>query len=109
MDRMRAGLTGLGLVFVATLGASVLFGASAPEQPKSPEEPLAQLGVAPGQDRMPNATAPAETAAPRLVVPPASPPDGDPPPGTAPTTEDARLLPDAARSAVEREGAARAI
>ena len=48
---MRAGLTGLGLVFVATLAASVLFAPTEDVAPKEPSEPLAQLGVAPGPDK----------------------------------------------------------
>lgn len=52
---MRAGLTGLGLVFLLTLVASVLFvPADAPLAQASriePGEPLAQLGVAPGKDK----------------------------------------------------------
>jgi hypothetical protein len=61
MQRVRIGLTGLGFVFVAVLLATALTGtpeseapvdankaqgsAPAPDQPK---EPLAELGVAPG-------------------------------------------------------------
>ncbi len=56
MDRMRAGLTGLGLVFLSTLAASLVFGPSgddpaAVEHVKAPGEPLAQLGVAPGIEK----------------------------------------------------------
>jgi hypothetical protein len=56
MDRMRAGLTGLGIVFLSTLAASLVFGPSsdspaAKEHVKAPEEPLAQLGVAPGMEK----------------------------------------------------------
>lgn len=51
MDRVRAGLTGLGLVFLFTLGASAVFGPEpTPDTPKEASEPLAQLGVAPGSD-----------------------------------------------------------
>jgi hypothetical protein len=56
MDRIRAGLTGLGAVFLVTAAASLLF---APDEAQTvaaaqqePGEPLAQLGVAPGSDKM---------------------------------------------------------
>ena len=53
---MRAGFTGLGLVFLFTLAASVAFAPSAHAPPassgdKAPGEPLAQLGVAPGSEK----------------------------------------------------------
>lgn len=53
---MRAGLTGLGIVFLSTLAASLVFGPSADdpateEHVKAPGEPLAQLGVAPGIEK----------------------------------------------------------
>jgi len=62
MQRVRIGLTGLGFVFVAVLLATALAGApdseapmtanmtAAPEngQADPPKEPLAELGVAPG-------------------------------------------------------------
>ena len=62
MQRVRIGLTGLGFVFVAVLLATALTGApedeapvtgnnAAPgfnEQGEAPKEPLAELGVAPG-------------------------------------------------------------
>lgn len=55
MDRIRAGLTGLGAVFLVTAAASLLF---APDEAQTvaaaqqePGEPLAQLGVAPGSDK----------------------------------------------------------
>lgn len=56
MDRLRAGLTGLGAVFLLTVAASLAFGHSgkldAPtETAKEPGEPLAQLGVAPGAEK----------------------------------------------------------
>jgi hypothetical protein len=55
MDRVRTGLTGLGVVFLFTLAASLAFGPSddAPAsaaQEKAPGEPLAQLGVAPSSE-----------------------------------------------------------
>lgn len=67
MDRVRVGLSGLGAVFLLTLGVSLMFGRSdAPpqvaESVKEPGEPLAQLGVAPGSEKQP-----------QLVVPPAAP------------------------------------
>lgn len=52
MDRVRTGLTGLGLVFLFTLLASVLFAPmTQPGTGKETAEPLAQLGVAPGADK----------------------------------------------------------
>lgn len=60
MNRVRTGLTGLGLVLVFTLIASAAF---MPEPDvkttKEAAEPLAQLGVAPGADK----------SAPPLIVP----------------------------------------
>jgi hypothetical protein len=51
MDRVRTGLTGLGLVFLFTLAASAIL---SPEprsgKAKDAAEPLAQLGVAPGAE-----------------------------------------------------------
>ncbi len=48
MQRLRAGLTGLGLVFLVVMIASLLFTpAKGPADPV-PSEPLARLGVAPG-------------------------------------------------------------
>jgi hypothetical protein len=75
MDRIRAGLTGLGAVFLVTAAASLLF---APDQAQTdaaaqqePGEPLAQLGVAPGSDK----AAAEKAAADRAEVPP-MPDDG---------------------------------
>lgn len=52
MDRIRTGLTGLGLVFVFTLVASAMVGPTPTATPtKEASEPLAQLGVAPGVDK----------------------------------------------------------
>lgn len=61
MQRVRIGLTGLGFVFVAVLLATALTGspedeapvtannaAAAGAQEEAPKEPLAELGVAPG-------------------------------------------------------------
>lgn len=60
MQRVRIGLTGLGFVFVAVLLATALTGepeaeapvtansAAAPTNEQAPQEPLAELGVAPG-------------------------------------------------------------
>lgn len=65
MDRVRAGLAGLGLVFLFTSLASVAFapsraveqaGGQTGGQAKAPGEPLAQLGVAPSNDKDSNAT-----------------------------------------------------
>jgi hypothetical protein len=65
MDRIRAGLTGLGAVFLVTAAAALLFGPepgdrAAIEQSKAPGEPLAQLGVAPSNEKSDD---PARTAA----------------------------------------------
>ena len=48
MDRVRIGLTGLGAVFLLTLGSSLVFGNPAGNKPaaesrKEPGEPLAAL------------------------------------------------------------------
>lgn len=56
MDRLRVGLTGLGAVFLLTLGVSLTFGhsqgnAQLSDSRKEPGEPLAQLGVAPGAEK----------------------------------------------------------
>jgi len=61
MQRVRIGLTGLGFVFVAVLLATALAGTPESEMPvttntgaalngqaDTPKEPLAELGVAPG-------------------------------------------------------------
>jgi hypothetical protein len=62
MQRVRIGLTGLGFVFVAVLLATALTGSPKDESPvtgndvaatstagsDAPKEPLAELGVAPG-------------------------------------------------------------
>lgn len=67
MDRVRIGLSGLGAVFLLTLGVSLTFGGpetstKVAESEKGQGEPLAQLGVAPGSEKQ------AE-----LVVPPQAP------------------------------------
>lgn len=59
MDRVRVGLTGLGAVFLLTLGVSLVFGATdrdatAVTTQKEPGETLAQLGVAPGLEKSPD-------------------------------------------------------
>jgi len=76
MQRVRIGLTGLGFVFVAVLLAAALTGTPQDEAPitsqdltgenavaanqAAPEEPLAELGVAPRADlNQANSTAPA--------------------------------------------------
>lgn len=80
MDRMRAGLTGLGVVFLFTLAASLAFGPSDDEpaavvSEKEPGEPLAQLGVAPSNENANKADdAPSPEDAPPAPVPPAAPP-----------------------------------
>lgn len=89
MDRMRAGLTGLGAVFLLTLAASLAFGPSdEAADSRDTGEPLAQLGVAPGNDKA-NGT----TSAPvnGLVAPAPAPvpaePDAEPPVPEAPPAD----------------------
>ena len=77
MQRVRIGLTGLGFVFVAVLLAAALTGTPQDEAPitsedltgenavaanqAAPEEPLAELGVAPRADvNQANMTAPVQ-------------------------------------------------
>jgi hypothetical protein len=48
MPRVRIGLTGLACVFLLVLIAAALFGNQRSVRHISPEEPLAELGVAPG-------------------------------------------------------------
>ena len=90
MQRVRVGLTGLAFVFLAVLLAAVFTGRTANEAPITPNsigqqqegappapppaeaqptEPLAELGVAPGN---------AESNASRAPPPPAAGPSGDP-------------------------------
>lgn len=84
MQRVRIGLTGLAFVFLAVLLAAIFTGQSADEAPITPDsveqqrigaprpeppaaqpsEPLAELGVAPGNAES-NAGAPEPPAAPR--------------------------------------------
>lgn len=74
MQRLRAGLTGLGLVFLVVMIASLLFTpAKAPADPV-PSEPLAQLGVAPGPAQ--RAAEPAKQAAARSGAEDARSPGG---------------------------------
>jgi hypothetical protein len=82
MDRIRTGLTGLAAVFLVTAAASLLFGPddsgqpAALEQEKAPGEPLAQLGVAPSNEKSDEEAAPAapgNAPAPVAGQPPASP------------------------------------
>ena len=95
MHRVRAGLTGLGIVFLFTLVASVVFAPSQQSQPsKVPGEPLAKLGVAPSSDK---GGQPAEA--------PAALPAGASPMTEKPTA----AVPDAALSALERGEAEPAI
>lgn len=70
MDRVRTGLTGLGLVFLFTLAASAMLSPQAPA-PKGKEasEPLAQLGVAPGADKAQTATTNRNGDSPLVIVP----------------------------------------
>lgn len=95
MDRMRAGLTGLGVVFLFTLAASLAFGPSDDEpvveaSTKAPGEPLAQLGVAPSNE---NAEKADEEPAPPPAAAPAAP--APPPASESPVTgvPDPALLP----------------
>jgi hypothetical protein len=48
MPRVRIGLTGLACVFLLVLIAAALFGNQRVARRVAPEEPLAELGVAPG-------------------------------------------------------------
>jgi hypothetical protein len=48
MPRVRIGLTGLACVFLLVLIAAALFGNQRAVRRVAPEEPLAELGVAPG-------------------------------------------------------------
>ena len=48
MPRVRIGLTGLACVFLLVLIAAALFGNQRAVRRVVPEEPLAELGVAPG-------------------------------------------------------------
>lgn len=80
MDRVRVGLSGLGAVFLLTLGVSLAFGRhdASPhvaESVKEPGEPLAQLGVAPSSEKQPPS-----------MVPPVTPGDY-PVPGDAATAQ----------------------
>lgn len=77
MQRVRIGLTGLGFVFVAVLLAAALTSAPQSEAPVNgivaeapgsaePKEPLAELGVAPGNADNKGA---ANAAEPQRVAP----------------------------------------
>lgn len=89
MDRMRAGLTGLGAVFLLTLAASLAFGpADQAADSRDSGEPLAQLGVAPGNDKA-NGTSSAPVnglvaPAPAPAEPGAEPPLPEAPPADLP-------------------------
>lgn len=88
MDRIRAGLTGLGAVFLVTAAASLLFAPDEAEtvaaSQQEPGEPLAQLGVAPGSDKTGEAgesgRTPAEPDRPTLEVQPSGGPAVGPEP-----------------------------
>lgn len=72
LQRVRIGLTGLAAVFLVVAAAGVLTQSASEERPvplptgtpapanlaAEPQEPLAELGVAPSQDPVPNAQAP---------------------------------------------------
>lgn len=98
MDRMRAGLTGLGAVFLLTLAASLAFGPSdGQSEARDSGEPLAQLGVAPGSDKA-NGTSSAPVnglvaPAPAPAEPDAYLPEPEETPGNTPPADIAgRLL-----------------
>lgn len=63
MPRVRIGLTGLACVFLLVLIAAALFGNQRAARRVAPEEPLAELGVAPGgaPPAKPTTTLPATT------------------------------------------------
>ncbi len=85
MDRIRAGLTGLAVVFLVTAAASLLFGPDEADPPpveqQQPGEPLAQLGVAPGSDKADEArredAVPAPPEGPALEAQPSAGPSSD--------------------------------
>lgn len=88
MDRIRAGLTGLAVVFLVTAAASLLFGPDEAQtvsiEKPEPGEPLAQLGVAPGSDKTDDARRNQEVPAEPEVPPLEAQPSGGPPlPGEA--------------------------
>ncbi|MCG2840485.1 hypothetical protein L6Q21_05770 [Sandaracinobacter sp. RS1-74] len=92
MDRVRVGLSGLGVVFLLTLGVSLAFGGrDAPtpliESLKEPGEPLAQLGVAPGSEKAMGGEKTEEPSHPHIVVPPATPESALVPPGNGAVNE----------------------
>lgn len=70
LQRVRIGLTGLAAVLLVVAAADVLTRSATEERPvlptgslqpanlEEPQEPLAELGVAPSQDPAPNAAAP---------------------------------------------------
>lgn len=88
MDRVRVGLTGLGLVFLLTLAGSVLSHADRKDAapPAKSGEFLAQLGVVPSTESTNHADP--------------APPDA-PPPDSAPDDEDATGVPVASPPATE--------
>ena len=77
MQRVRIGLTGLACVFLLVLVGTASMGSDAPAaRPSQPEEPLAQLGIAPGgselaQSRQANAGDGADQ--PVHIAPPPAP------------------------------------
>jgi hypothetical protein len=62
MPRVRIGLTGLACVFLLVLIAAALFGNQRAGRRAAPEEPLAELGVAPGGAPPANMATPAMPA-----------------------------------------------
>ncbi|QMW22905.1 hypothetical protein [Sandaracinobacteroides saxicola] len=75
MQRIRAGLTGLGLVFLVVLVASILISPSKTVVPaKAPGEPLAVLGVAPSQPDTPVEVSPPPKQPVRMEQPQPTPP-----------------------------------
>lgn len=93
MDRVRTGLTGLGLVFLFTLAASAMLSPQASvSKGKEASEPLAQLGVAPGADKAQTATSSRNSDSP-LVIVPRQPDYGAQDAGDAPAETPVAVLP----------------
>lgn len=76
MHRIRAGVTGLGLVFLVTLLGSIALDPPGPKPVRDePGEPLAELGVAPSPgDRSDPGAGPAPAVPPTVADPEAERP-----------------------------------